>query len=101
MCHFYISTEMLIISNILVCIEKGCTVWRVQTNGFFLQTGAFGTLGVGGGFALGAKLCRPESEVKYRLTHLKALSINSMLCLMGELFLCMWLRFGSCTAMAP
>lgn len=25
--------------------------------------GAFGTLGVGGGFALGAKLCRPDSEV--------------------------------------
>lgn len=25
--------------------------------------GAFGTLGVGGGFALGAKLCRPEAEV--------------------------------------
>lgn len=28
-------------------------------------TGAFGTLGVGGGFALGAKLCRPDSEVQY------------------------------------
>jgi len=28
-----------------------------------LDPGAFGTLGVGGGFALGAKLCRPESEV--------------------------------------
>lgn len=27
--------------------------------------GAFGTLGVGGGFALGAKLCRPDSEVFY------------------------------------
>ena len=27
--------------------------------------GAFGTLGVGGGFALGAKLCRPESEVAF------------------------------------
>ena len=26
--------------------------------------GAFGTLGVGGGFALGAKLCRPDSEVQ-------------------------------------
>lgn len=30
---------------------------------FLVPTGAFGTLGVGGGFALGAKLCRPESEV--------------------------------------
>ncbi|MBN3300460.1 ILVBL protein, partial [Amia calva] len=29
----------------------------------WLDPGAFGTLGVGGGFALGAKLSRPESEV--------------------------------------
>lgn len=29
-----------------------------------LCPGAFGTLGVGGGFALGAKLCRPDSEVR-------------------------------------
>ncbi|KAL5007513.1 hypothetical protein ScPMuIL_016319 [Solemya velum] len=29
----------------------------------WLDPGAFGTLGVGGGFALGAKLCRPDSEV--------------------------------------
>jgi acetolactate synthase-1/2/3 large subunit len=29
----------------------------------WLDPGVFGTLGVGGGFALGAKLCRPESEV--------------------------------------
>lgn len=29
----------------------------------WLDPGAFGTLGVGGGFALGAKLCRPESLV--------------------------------------
>ena len=29
----------------------------------WLDPGAFGTLGVGGGFALGAKLCRPESEI--------------------------------------
>lgn len=28
-----------------------------------VPAGAFGTLGVGGGFALGAKLCRPEAEV--------------------------------------
>uniref|UniRef100_A0A2K6S5D7 IlvB acetolactate synthase like n=1 Tax=Saimiri boliviensis boliviensis TaxID=39432 RepID=A0A2K6S5D7_SAIBB len=27
-------------------------------------TGAFGTLGVGAGFALGAKLCRPDAEVR-------------------------------------
>ena len=29
----------------------------------WLDPGAFGTLGVGGGFALGAKLCRPGAEV--------------------------------------
>jgi acetolactate synthase-1/2/3 large subunit len=29
----------------------------------WLDPGAFGTLGVGGGFAVGARLCRPESEV--------------------------------------
>jgi len=28
-----------------------------------LDPGAFGTLGVGGGFALGAKLVRPDAEV--------------------------------------
>lgn len=29
----------------------------------FLDPGVFGTLGVGAGFALGAKLCRPEAQV--------------------------------------
>jgi thiamine pyrophosphate-dependent acetolactate synthase large subunit-like protein len=29
----------------------------------WLDPGVFGTLGVGGGFALGAKLCRPEADV--------------------------------------
>ena len=29
----------------------------------WLDPGVFGTLGVGGGFAVGAKLCRPDSEV--------------------------------------
>lgn len=29
----------------------------------WLDPGVFGTLGVGGGFALGAKLCRPQAEV--------------------------------------
>ncbi|KAG7162141.1 Acetolactate synthase-like protein-like [Homarus americanus] len=31
----------------------------------WLDPGAFGTLGVGGGFALGAKLCRPESQASF------------------------------------
>ena len=29
----------------------------------WLDPGVFGTLGVGGGFALGAKLCRPDADV--------------------------------------
>jgi len=29
----------------------------------WMDPGAFGTLGVGGGFALAAKLCRPSSQV--------------------------------------
>lgn len=41
----------------------------------FVCVGAFGTLGVGGGFALGAKLCRPESEVMH------CFIIFEMLCL--------------------
>ena len=38
-------------------------VLRPRSAGSWLDPGAFGTLGVGGGFALGAKLVRPESEV--------------------------------------
>ena len=34
-----------------------------RSAGSWLDPGAYGTLGVGGGFALGAKLVRPESEV--------------------------------------
>lgn len=36
---------------------------RPRSAGSWLDPGAFGTLGVGGGFALGAKIVRPESEV--------------------------------------
>lgn len=43
----------------------GSAAYIVQPRGplSWLDPGAFGTLGVGGGFALGAKLCRPEAEV--------------------------------------
>lgn len=37
------------------CSPRGPLAW--------LDPGAFGTLGVGGGFALGAKLCRPDSDI--------------------------------------
>jgi acetolactate synthase-like protein len=38
-------------------------VTRARSPLSWLDPGAFGTLGVGAGFALGAKLCRPEAEV--------------------------------------
>ena len=41
----------------------------------WLDPGAFGTLGVGGGFALGAKLARPDSEV-ITLVPLKAIFLK-------------------------
>lgn len=39
----------------VICRPRGPLSW--------LDPGAFGTLGVGGGFALGAKLVRPDAEV--------------------------------------
>ncbi|XP_048954296.1 2-hydroxyacyl-CoA lyase 2 isoform X1 [Canis lupus baileyi] len=43
----------------------GTAAHLVQSRGplRWLDPGAFGTLGVGAGFALGAKLCRPDAEV--------------------------------------
>ncbi|KAB0386134.1 2-hydroxyacyl-CoA lyase 2 [Muntiacus reevesi] len=43
----------------------GTAAYLVQPRGplCWLDPGAFGTLGVGAGFALGAKLCRPDAEV--------------------------------------
>ncbi|XP_058419539.1 2-hydroxyacyl-CoA lyase 2 isoform X2 [Diceros bicornis minor] len=43
----------------------GTAAHLVQPRGplCWLDPGAFGTLGVGAGFALGAKLCRPDAEV--------------------------------------
>ena len=38
-------------------------VFRPRNPLCWLDPGAFGTLGVGGGFALGAKLVRPNAEV--------------------------------------
>jgi acetolactate synthase-1/2/3 large subunit len=38
-------------------------ILRPRTPLSWLDPGVFGTLGVGGGFALGAKLCRPAAEV--------------------------------------
>jgi thiamine pyrophosphate-dependent acetolactate synthase large subunit-like protein len=44
-------------------VGTGAYTLHARTPLSWLDPGAFGTLGVGGGFALGAKLCRPESEV--------------------------------------
>jgi len=42
-----------------------CAAYTMRPRGAlsWLDPGPFGTLGVGGGFALGAKLCRPEADV--------------------------------------
>uniref|UniRef100_A0AAY5EB98 2-hydroxyacyl-CoA lyase 2 n=1 Tax=Electrophorus electricus TaxID=8005 RepID=A0AAY5EB98_ELEEL len=46
----------------------------------WLDPGAFGTLGVGGGFALGAKLCRPDAEFnKFTVAFLQTLSLPNCL----------------------
>lgn len=44
-------------------VATGAYILRPRGPLQWLDPGAFGTLGVGGGFALGAKLCRPDSEV--------------------------------------
>lgn len=44
-------------------VATGAYILRPRGPLQWLDPGAFGTLGVGGGFALGAKLCRPECEV--------------------------------------
>lgn len=81
-----------------------------------VNIGAFGTLGVGGGFALGAKLCRPDSEVFYYLITRSSISsswsirssdivnlmdflIDSRYC-RSELLFCPF-RSGSFMVMAP
>uniref|UniRef100_A0A2K6S5B5 2-hydroxyacyl-CoA lyase 2 n=1 Tax=Saimiri boliviensis boliviensis TaxID=39432 RepID=A0A2K6S5B5_SAIBB len=60
--------EMLPDNSILVVDGGdfvGTAAHLVQPRGplCWLDPGAFGTLGVGAGFALGAKLCRPDAEV--------------------------------------
>ena len=54
-CHTHAASNDHIMFTVLFHRPRGPLRW--------LDPGAFGTLGVGGGFALGAKLCRPESEI--------------------------------------
>ena len=44
-------------------VGSAAYIVRPRSPKSWLDPGAFGTLGVGGGFALGAKLCRPDAEV--------------------------------------
>ena len=44
-------------------VATAAYILHPRSAGSWLDPGAFGTLGVGGGFALGAKLVRPDSEV--------------------------------------
>lgn len=53
--NLFIFIELIWIVDIVCYRPRGPLHW--------LDPGAFGTLGVGGGFALGAKLCRPDSDV--------------------------------------
>lgn len=58
--HFFLESQGITIGE---SVHTTCGVSLIMISLFHLFAGAFGTLGVGGGFALGAKLCRPESEV--------------------------------------
>ncbi|CAN0596042.1 unnamed protein product, partial [Laminaria digitata] len=44
-------------------VATGAYILKPRRPLSWLDPGVFGTLGVGGGFALGAALCRPEAEV--------------------------------------
>ncbi|XP_052067648.1 2-hydroxyacyl-CoA lyase 2-like [Mytilus californianus] len=44
-------------------VSTAAYILRPRSPLHWLDPGAFGTLGVGGGFALGAKLCRPDCDV--------------------------------------
>ena len=65
--HFYLLVNHVppVISITLPVNECCCSLssHRPRAPLRWLDPGAFGTLGVGGGFAIGAKLCRPDSEV--------------------------------------
>ncbi|CAH6779380.1 Ilvbl [Phodopus roborovskii] len=63
--------EEMLPDNALLVVDGGDFVataaYLVQPRGplRWLDPGAFGTLGVGAGFALGAKLCQPDAEVRH------------------------------------
>ncbi|HEX5759242.1 MAG TPA: thiamine pyrophosphate-dependent enzyme, partial [Thermoanaerobaculia bacterium] len=58
-----LGAESLIVADGGDFVATAAYVLRPRAPLSWLDPGAFGTLGVGGGFALGAKLARPEAEV--------------------------------------
>lgn len=62
-------TEEVMTDNTVMVADGGdfvstaAYILRPRAPLHWLDPGAFGTLGVGGGFALGAKLCRPDCDV--------------------------------------
>ena len=64
----YLAEEVMSDDSILVAdggdfVGSAAYILRPRGPLRWLDPGPFGTLGVGGGFALGAKLCRPEADV--------------------------------------
>ncbi|XP_051934429.1 2-hydroxyacyl-CoA lyase 2 [Hippocampus zosterae] len=59
----HMSEDSIIVADGGDFVGSAAYILRPRAPLRWLDPGAFGTLGVGGGFALGAKLCRPESEV--------------------------------------
>ena len=64
----YITEEVMSEDSIIVAdggdfVGSAAYILRPRGPLRWLDPGPYGTLGVGGGFALGAKLCRPDSDV--------------------------------------
>ncbi|QDG53557.1 thiamine pyrophosphate-binding protein [Persicimonas caeni] len=67
--YFFKRLEELMGDNAVIAVDggdfvaTGAYVLRPRQPLNWLDPGVFGTLGVGGGFALGGALCRPDSEI--------------------------------------
>ncbi len=67
--HFFLRLEEKMADDSILAVDggdfvaTGAYILRPRSPLSWLDPGVFGTLGVGGGFALGATLVRPESEV--------------------------------------
>lgn len=67
--YFFKRLEELMAEDAVIVVDggdfvaTGAYILRPRKPLNWLDPGVFGTLGVGGGFAMGAALCRPESEV--------------------------------------